>query len=278
MRVPVGDVVDDAVEHAEPEFDGVSDGDEPTERVAVGEPVSVVLAVPVRVPVPVCVTVRVPVCVGELDGVAPEEIDGVIDDVGVSVGRAVSVSVPLVVGELDGGLVGRPVPLTLGVFEGDAPGESDALGVTVRLDVRDALGVGVSESGSGGGVLVADAVPERVSVPDAVPVGVAVFDSLAEPELLGVTDGEAPTESDAVGVAVRDPVDVVVGVRVGEDVAVGDGVGAGVPDPELLADDDGDDVALGDAVALGDDVPLGVRDGVAPIESDAVGVCDCDGV
>ena len=97
----------------------------------------------------------------------------------------------------------------LGVVEGDAPCDSEAVGEadTVPLGVPLPLEVGVS-------VLV--------------PVGDSVADTLGLCVELGVMDGEAPFVNEGVGLklAVEDSVTLEVGVGVG--VGVEEDVGVGV--------------------------------------------------
>jgi hypothetical protein len=134
----------------------------------------------------------------------------------------------------------------LGDFDGLAPTVKDAVG-DAESDLEGvALGVNVFD-----GVTVPVTVLDRdkdgddvpLTVPDEVSLGVA--DTLIVPESDEVSEGEAPSESDAVGVAVlvgrADRLVLGVGTEVGVDVPVAVGVTVGdvvtdaVPDRERVA-------------------------------------------
>jgi hypothetical protein len=144
------------------------------------------------------------------------------------------------------------VPELEGDPEALAPALSEVEGESDR--VGEAVGVPVA-------LLVGVPVPEPVFVPVRLGDGVGVPESLAEPELLAVLEGDAPRvalgvgEKDTVGDAER----VVEGVH--EAVLVAEAVGEGVPVP----------VGVGAAVALPESDTEGVPEADAPALREAVG-------
>ena len=182
---------------------------------------------------------------------------------------AVSVVVPLGVGVEEGVEVGEPVgvlegvpePLVLPeaeldpVLEGDTPTVNEGVGEPEVVEV--ALRVG-------GGVPLPDG--EAVPVGEAVGLGeeVSLEDAEAGREEVGVWEGEAPTEREAVGGNVG--VVLAVEVELGVMVAVKLDVGVGV------------DVGLCEGAAKG--VPVGVKEmvgvteAVAPVDKEEVGEVD----
>ncbi len=194
---------------------------------------------------------------------------GVIEDVGVLVAVMDDVGLTL---SLDV-LVFDGVPELLGVAEALAPIERDADGVPVIDDVRDV----VDED-------VCDAVPDLVAVSDPVGVPEAVMEAVALPvsvaldETVGVTDddgdslADAPRESVVVGVPEAEDETLVVVERLSLREDVCDGVMAAVPVPEPVPLPVIVGVTLGLRVvdAVSEFEP--VDDGLTPDESVDVGV------
>jgi hypothetical protein len=155
-----------------------------------------------------------------------------------------------------------PDPLAVEVAEGDAPVESEDVGLGLAVGDCDVVALGEED-------LLTDALPEPVldavavleadapvesdavalAVPDGVvellrlglpefegvPEAVAVLDAVIE--LVAVLDADAPVESDAVGLEVPVGVDVAVEVPVSDDEAL--------PATEALRVDVGVGVVLG---------------------------------
>ncbi len=310
-RVAVNDAVLDGVV----DCDSVVEGDGVLEKDVVVEGVTELVCVGVPVAAGVCdcdavgdfdgVPLLVAVTenmLGDLDGLAPFVKDDVGDaekDVeGVALGVKVfdGVTVPVAVLDLDKD--GDDVPLTVpeevslgvadtlivpesdDVSEGDAPRDSDAVGVAVLVGRADRLVLGVGTE-VGLDVLVAVGVTVGDVVTDAVPDLDLVATAVREGEArVAVREAEAPElrveELDPVTVmvlvddAVPDPVLVDVGVRVGD--AVMDGVlpvdkdAVGVPVGELVTD------AVPEADVVVDGVPVGVKVFVEVFEMDPVRV------
>ena len=117
----------------------------------------------------------------------------------------------------------------LGVTDGEAPFDSDGVGDAVTVEERvgepDNVDVGV---GSAVAVLLALFVELGVPVPDGVWDAVTLEDGVGVSGALALLLGLAPLESDAVGetvaVALRltEPVEVCVGLLVGDTVRLGE--------------------------------------------------------
>jgi hypothetical protein len=205
-----------------------------------------------------------------MEGLAPMDRVGV--GVGVGVGELVKVQVDetegLAPGERDGVGVweGELVSVDVEEKDGLAPGERDGVGVCVGLLVRveveeelalapwDTEAVGV-EVGLPLSVLVEELLPLAPCVSEdvgvCVPLPVPLAASVLLPLLLalplrltvGVAEGEAPRDSEAVGDSETEelPEAVVLGVPVCEPVCVPVGDAVEEPDRDTLA------VALGEA-------------------------------
>ena len=263
LSLPVALADNEAVE--------VAEGLAPRERLGVGEPVCVELALRVEVGVgggvgvalgvgvPEEVALRVgggvPLLDSELlpvwDGEAPLVREGVGEALTVELAESVeegveaAVPVPLVEGvpvEVPEGVWDAVALLekdVLGVLLAEAPGLSEAVGEADTVELAESVVDGV-----GAGV----PVPLPVGVAVGVGVGVLGGVALLERLVLPVLDWEAPLVREAVGEA----------ERVEEALAVVEGVGAAVPVP------------LG--VGLGVPVPLGVGEGVREEEKEVLGV------
>jgi hypothetical protein len=176
-------------------------------------------------------------------------------------------------GGTEGVGVGAPAEgVAAGETEGDAPAESDAVGVGAPLRVAERVTEGVAP---------ADIEAVRVSAPQGEAEGVGE----GLPLVVGDTEGEAPADSEAVGVCVLEGVGVGEGVPVGELVGVGGGLAVGValPDAELVLVAEGDaptdSAAVGDAVRVEEaervveavPVPVAVGVGVGVTVGDGLG-------
>ena len=260
---------------------GVTEGDTPGGRDAVGEAVRVLLALSVEegvgasVPVPLAVELCVPEGVGVTGGVALPDwlIEGVCDALAPLVRDAVALvevvllALTVLVGVLLPVLVpnAEPTPAPLLLGEGLAPVEREGVGGVAGLPLP--LGVGEAEGLPptvwdgvalptaelellAGSVAPGDklAVGEAVNVVQAEGVEEGVAD--AGPESLPVTLAEAPRESEGVG----DSLAALEEVRASE---------AGGSEP----------VALHAAVATST-LALGKRGGVSVREPDGEGVAD----
>ena len=121
----------------------------------------------------------------------------------LGVAVAVGVGVPVAVGEFVADCVGVGVPELVGVgdgvFDADAPVDSDEVGVRLGDGVLEGvmLGVGVTEA------TLLD-VGDGVTVDDGVDVGEFVGERVPVPELLAL----APNDKDGDGLCVGVPVTV----------------------------------------------------------------------
>ena len=220
--------------------------------------VLLVVAVPVSEAVGILVKEGVGVPIGVTELLAQRE------SVAVGVGEGVVDVVPVIVNDSVEVIVPEPVPEGVSVDVG-VP-DVDKLCVVVTVPVT----LAVAPDARGTGELVGDGVPDGDCVADGVPVsepeGELVGDGSAVPvpdELgagvlhavgvaVGVNDGDAPREIDAVGDKETADVDELVGVWAPE------GVAAGVVDDDEV----GDPVPVLAALAVPVCVLVTERDGV----------------
>ena len=168
--------------------------------------------------------------------------------------------------------------------DGDAPLLSDPVGELETEGVMDGVAGGVGEDVPetlaprlpvGVGVIVLVGEPEAVTEALAD----SVDDAVGVPELDGELDGDAPLDTEDVGVAVWELVPVGVGVLVGDAPAavdVPEGVSDEVTDAPAAAEGEIEPVGVGEPVgdtpAAGVEDSEGVDDGVEP--TDSVSVAD----
>ena len=167
--------------------------------------------------------------------------------------------------------VAVPVALCVADEEGDAVAVPDVDCEDAPLEVGEELSVPVCEGAAlelAVAVELAVETSEGEAVDDTLLVALPVATDEGEGDAVGVPDGEAPIERDAVGLGVLEEVGVPVAlpVKVGDGDAPKDSVAEALGEPvdELLLVDTGEDE--GDAVA----VAVGVPDGDAPIDRLAV--------
>ena len=281
-----------------------------TERLAV----DVVLPVPLSEPVELGLAPRVTDAVGEREMDRERESVGV--GVSLDVGVTLDVPVPVVVALGVVLAVCEGVPEPLGVIEGDAPSETDVVGVFDVDDESDGIVDDVSD-GVPEPEIVPDTVPDRVHIGSAVLVDevVSVGVTVAQSDTVGVALALTPTERepDAVGVIglVGSGVDdvtwralvgefVTLGVVVSEFVGVVEGVplalpprlnvdvnvattveevvGVGEPDGDRVPLIDGEGEPDGEGVQLLDTVPVGDCAADAPSVLDELDVSLPEGV